>query len=90
MKEELLKGLTPEQVEKVKACKSQEELLKIAKEEGIELTDEQLEVVNGGFFCSAAEVQCPNCHAEGDDIEECAGGSKWECKKCHTKWGVKS
>jgi len=32
MKEELLKGLTPEQVEKVKACKSQEELLKIAKE----------------------------------------------------------
>ena len=43
MKEELLKGLTEEQVAKVKACKNQEEILKVAKEEGIELTDDQLE-----------------------------------------------
>ena len=36
MKEELLKGLTKEQIVKVKACKSQEEILALAKEEGIE------------------------------------------------------
>ena len=40
MKQELLKGLTPEQIERVKACRNQEELLKLAKEEGVELTGE--------------------------------------------------
>ena len=48
MKQELLKGLTEEQIAKVKTCKNQEELLKLAKEEGIELSDEQLQAVNGG------------------------------------------
>ena len=40
MKQELSKGLTDEQIAKVKACKSHEELLALAKEEGVELTDE--------------------------------------------------
>ena len=48
MREELLKGLTEEQIAKVKACKNQEEILAVAKEEGIELTDKQLEAVSGG------------------------------------------
>ena len=48
MKEELLKGLTEEQIAKVKACKNGEELLKLANEENVELSDEQLEAVNGG------------------------------------------
>lgn len=52
MKSELLKGLTKEQIEKVNACKDGEEILKLAKQEGIELTDEQLEAVNGG--CSGS------------------------------------
>ena len=39
MREELLKGLSEEQIAKVKVCKSQEEILALAKEEGIELTD---------------------------------------------------
>ena len=47
-KEELLKGLTKEQIAKVEACKSQEEILSLAKDEGVELTDEQLRSVTGG------------------------------------------
>ncbi|MBR1847501.1 MAG: hypothetical protein IJ787_07295 [Bacilli bacterium] len=43
--EELLKGLSEEQIAKVKTCKNQEEILKFAKEEGIEPTDEQFEAV---------------------------------------------
>ena len=43
--EDLLKGLSEEQIAKVKARKNQEEILKSAKEGGIELTDEQLEAV---------------------------------------------
>ena len=55
MRKELLKGLTPEQIEKVKACKGQEELLKLAKEEGIELTEEQLQAISGG--CGTSNEQ---------------------------------
>ena len=54
MKKELLKGLTEEQIAKIRECKSQEELLKLAQEEGIELTDDQLEVVSGGV-CSSSK-----------------------------------
>lgn len=60
-KQELLNGLTPEQIEKVKACKSQEELLKLAKKEGIELTSEQLEAVSGGV-CSSDKNKDDNNH----------------------------
>ena len=59
MKKELLKGLTEEQIAKVKACKSHEELLALAKAEGIELTDEQLEVVNGGGCTSEPSMNGP-------------------------------
>ena len=54
MKEELLKGLNAEQISRVKACKNGEELLKLAKAEGVELNDEQLAAVNGGA-CSGEE-----------------------------------
>ena len=51
MKKELLKGLSEEQIAKVKACKNQDEILALVREEGIELNDEQLAAVSGGF-CS--------------------------------------
>ena len=54
MKNDLFKGLTEEQIAKVKACKNSEELLALAKREGIELTDEQLEAVSGGA-CSSSK-----------------------------------
>ena len=41
MKQDLLKGLNKEQIAKVKACNNQEELLQLAKDEGVELSDEQ-------------------------------------------------
>ena len=59
MKSDLLKGLTEEQINKVKECKSPEEIFALAKEEGIELTEEQLEAVSGGF-CKAVPA-CSYC-----------------------------
>ena len=41
--------LTPEQQEKARACKTPEDVLALAKEDGIELTDEQIEAVSGGW-----------------------------------------
>lgn len=40
--------LTTEQKEKAIACKTPEEVLALAKEEGIKLTDEELQAVAGG------------------------------------------
>ena len=40
--------LTPEQMEKARACKTPDEVLALAKEEGYELSDEELKSVAGG------------------------------------------
>lgn len=61
MKKDLLEGLTEQQIAKVKACKSAEEILAIAQEEGIELTKEQLEAVSGGSCGSTNYNVCPSC-----------------------------
>ena len=51
MKQELLKGLTEEQIAKVKACDDINDLYQLAKDEGVELNEEQLKAVTGGV-CS--------------------------------------
>lgn len=40
--------MTPEQLEKAQACKTPEDVLALAKAEGYELTDEELELITGG------------------------------------------
>ena len=42
--------LTPEQMEKARACKNADELVKLAEAEGIELTEEQLDSIAGGAW----------------------------------------
>ena len=58
MRKELLKGLTDEQIKKVEACKNPEEILALAKSEGVELNDEQLKAVTGGG-CFFDTLACP-------------------------------
>ena len=97
MKEELLKGLTKEQIEKVKACKNQEELLKLAKQEGVELNDEQLEAVNGGF-CDSSDLKacCPNCGSHDNEIKDILNKGRetemrvFHCNKCGINFVVTS
>lgn len=43
-----IEDLSPETIEKAKACKTPEELFALAKEEGIELTEEQIQAIAGG------------------------------------------
>ena len=54
MRKELLKGLTEDQIKKVRACDDVNDLLQLAKDEGVELNDEQLAAVNGGA-CTCEE-----------------------------------
>ena len=91
MKEELLKGLSEEQIAKVKACKNQEEMLALAKQEGVELTDEQLEAVNGGT-CDDSLLVCSKCGYDLITMIERGTTGKhkgWklvECQRCHHRW----
>ena len=90
MKKDLLKGLTDEQIAKVKACKGSEELLALAKKEGIELSDEQLAAVSGGGACSVISdigdkinpSDCPKCGANNPKKD----GNLRICKKCGYQW----
>ena len=43
--------LTPEQQEKAKTCKTAEDVLALAKAEGYDLSDEELEGISGGWDC---------------------------------------
>ena len=81
MKEELLKGLTEEQIAKVAACKNSEELLALAKEEGVELNDEQLEVVTGGVCTSS--TKCPKCGCKIFNWDENYQVRNYYCARCH-------
>ncbi len=81
MREELFNGLSKEQIAKVKACKSADEVMKLAKEEGVELNDEQLEAVSGGSICAPV---CPNCGTKDNVYKSWdeATQDKYICKKC--------
>ena len=89
MKQDLLKGLSESQIAKIKACHSNEELLSLAKEEGIELNDEQLEAINGGCS-SGTPSKCPNCGSENVELSEGTKGKTvngvyvryYKCKAC--------
>lgn len=86
MRKELLNGLTPEQIAKVEACKNQEEILAVAKEEGIELTSEQLEAVSGGS-CLASPRVCPKCNSTNTGfVPRTDMVAEWECLSCGHRW----
>lgn len=92
MKQDLLKGLTNEQIAKVRACNNTDEILALAKQEGLELTSEQLEAVNGGA-CSNTD-NCPPCPSCGSTNVKCKySGNKvsiFKCKDCGREFEIKS
>ena len=89
MKQDLLKGLTQEQIAKVKACKNSDELLALARAEGIKLTDEQLSAISGGGACSVISDigdyinpnDCPRCGS--NNIKD--KGTYYICQSCGYK-----
>lgn len=62
--------LAPDQMEKAKACKTVDELLELARSEGIELSDAELEGIASGLSwgdgnCSLLEEDCSNhCYVD--------------------------
>lgn len=59
-------NLTEEQKAKARECRTAEELLGLVRNEGIELTDDQLDAISGGkdwddFSCDDNECPYFNC-----------------------------
>ena len=87
MRNELLKGLSEEQIKKVEACKSSEEILSLAKAEGVELNDEQLAAVSGG--CGGVEKKCPKCGSKDTrkiPSNQHTNYDDFECNKCGKRY----
>ena len=57
---ELYDGLSEDLKAKAASCKTASELIELAKAEGIELTDEQLDAISGG-------INWFGCDVDGDD-----------------------
>ena len=51
--------LSPELQEKAVVCKTPEELFELAKSEGLELGEEELEAINGGMVSGWSIPGCP-------------------------------
>jgi len=54
MRKELLEGLTEDQIAKAKACDDVNDLLQLAKDEGVKLNKEQLAAISGGNCSSTS------------------------------------
>ena len=50
--------LSPEVKEQLKAVKSEEELLKLVAETGIDLSEAELKGLSGGVICIGHKMQC--------------------------------
>ena len=88
MRKELLQGLSEEQIKKVENCNSTEEIINLAKAEGIELTDEQLAAVSGGGLC-VSNKHCPKCGSK--DVEKIRSQQHtnyddFRCWDCEHRW----
>lgn len=73
--------LTDERKTKVAACKTPAEILAFAKDEGIELTDEQVEQVAGGDGWSGGEIKCPYCGST-NVIDVIGTTGEYSCYDC--------
>ena len=93
-KKELFGNLTQEQLNKARACKNQEDLLALAQQEGVELTDEQLEAVSGGCGNERQLGPCPQCESMNFDSEfdsempKSRCGYRCKCRECGFTWDV--
>ena len=77
-----LDNITPEQRRKAAACKNGEELLALAKEEGVDLTDEQLDAIAGGLEKDwFGDYMCPKC---GEEVNTYTDGTYW-CPYCDAR-----
>ena len=79
--------LSPELQAKVEACTTPEELMKLAKAEGLEIPDEQLQEIAGGSWGgSETPAKCPQCGSANINISIEGRTRVFICRECKHKW----
>ncbi|MBQ9006064.1 MAG: hypothetical protein IJ092_06790 [Atopobiaceae bacterium] len=83
------KDLTDAQKAKAMVCKTPDEILEFAKNEGIELAEEQLEQISGGDWTSGNPViYCDECHKTVEVTEEDKARHRIVCPYCGTFYAL--
>ena len=67
--------LTEEQMERARECKTPEDLVKLAEEEDLDLSDEQLEAISGGDTSAWSEMTGCDSLAAEPCPDACIGNS---------------
>ena len=77
------------QKDKVKACKTPNEILELAKNEGIELDEEQLEQISGGDWgVDSRYITCDECHSNVTVTEQDFAKHYVVCPKCNSVYNI--
>ena len=75
---------TESQIAKAKACKDQNELMELAKSEGVELTDEDLDAITGGerglWEGDGKKYYHKTC---GTEVYWASPARQYRCPKCN-------
>ena len=74
--------LTQEQRDKIKGCNNPEEILALAKEEGYELSEGELEQISGGW----GGPTCPQCGSSDIRTRGEGGFAETYCGACGYFW----
>ena len=79
--------LTDEQKKKISECKTREDYISVANELGYELSDEQLEQIDGGEFFPewGGKRRCPRCGSINVTVEY-DGPLGHHCLDCGCVW----
>ena len=81
-----INDLTPEQMAKLQECTTPEEILALAKEEGRELTDDEIEAISGGHQNDGKhwldQVNYYHYCSKCNDMYEVEDGKRMICPKC--------
>ena len=78
--------LTDEQMAQIEG-KTAEEILEFAKEEGLELSEDELDEVAGGnmWIADTEKFDCPHCHVI-INVAVQKGKTEYTCTVCHRKF----
>ena len=77
--------------EKLRGAESTEDILAVIQEEGVELTDEQLDGIAGGSWYDTGGSSTPTCpwcgssdvtHLGANSRGNPKGGDSWQCNSC--------
>ena len=87
--ENIFRNLSDDQKRQLESNPSPEEVLRLVKETGIELTPDQLESIpGGGWGSNKGNIRCPKCKSTNVSGGAVGSGVLYHCKDCGNVFGI--